>query len=433
MPYVLYPEFLLNLMRKHRPTIKAVALVDQEELFWREKIAEEICRYTPENSTRVFVFRNEKHLRENFPMLRRHARRYNVRVMSHDQFARDFGDHVYDFSIIGAIEARVLARYEWNKLSKWICFSTDREDVSNHEDIINGVINDSRILPNVSTNDEAQLSEEEDRLAEAVFRGSLTSYKHKPIEMSAYIHINDYDEHEEEHAYYVEMMEKMISIIEEHRSGKAKPTTILELGAGTGLFTKRLMRLSDVQITALEIDWACFHNLEHTTKRMLLGNGAARAKINCLNKDSRTFDPGGPDQKFQYIVSSFADHHIKPYDKAKYFENVKRNLEKGALFVVGDEFLPNNDRNDNEARCKALEAYHGHIISLAKDRGQDKLAGLEEEALQSGIDEIGDFKLSCNEYEQLVAKAGFDFEKELIGPSDPTEIGGVYVYRMWQR
>jgi hypothetical protein len=47
----------------------------------------------------------------------------------------------------------------------------------------------------------------------------------------------------------------------------------------------------------------------------------------------------------------------------------------------------------------------------------------------SGIERKGDFKLPCSIYESMLRKAGFTFEKYLIGPADRQDIGGIYVYR----
>jgi hypothetical protein len=424
LPYVLYPEYLLRLMKAKRPTLKAIALVGHEETFWREKVADEIRLNTTPTSTRVFVFRTPEHLREHVSILRQHARCYNVRAMAYDQLVRDFGSHVYDFSLLGEIDARLLARYEQVDLSKWIRFSTDAKEISAHEDEINRMIVESVEVDKPVQASDTELSEIDDRLIDLVFAQGKSTYQRMPVEMSAYINLNEYDLHEEQHAYYVEMMDRMIAICEAARANGARPTTILEMGAGTGLFTKRLMALEDVDIVAVEIDWACYLRLAHLGKH-------AKAKLTCRQADSRSYDPGGPSKRFAFVMSSFADHHIKPYDKARYFANVKRNMEPGALFIVGDEFLPPHDERDVEARREALRTYHGHIIGIAQSKGQAELAALETEAMNSGLSEIGDFKLTCKEYESKIKAAGFTVEsKVLIGPTDTPDVGGVYVYTM---
>ncbi|MFM6405190.1 MAG: class I SAM-dependent methyltransferase, partial [Microcystis sp.] len=151
-------------------------------------------------------------------------------------------------------------------------------------------------------------------------------------------------------------------------------------------------------------------------------------KVKTLNKDSRTYNPEG---EFDYIFSSFADHHIKTADKAKYFDNIKQNLKPNGLMIVGDEFLRKHDPNDRDDRDSALKDYHSHIIDIAKGQGEMILAELERQALQSGLEEKGDFKVSCEQYEKLLKQAKFKFKKEKIGPENIDNIGGVYVYTAW--
>jgi len=160
--------------------------------------------------------------------------------------------------------------------------------------------------------------------------------------------------------------------------------------------------------------------------------------------------------RWQYIFSAFADHHIKPEDKPLYFENVKRNLLPDGRLVVGDEFLPPHDPNDRNAWEGALKTYHGHIIEIAERQAEQELAKLEEAtlevaredieamarsyrelvkleqaALESGLAQQGDFKVSCEQYEEYLKASGFEFSKEKVGPKDRDDMGGVYVYIAW--
>ena len=149
------------------------------------------------------------------------------------------------------------------------------------------------------------------------------------------------------------------------------------------------------------------------------------------NRDSRKYDPEG---RFQFIFSSFADHHIFFADKKRYLKNVERNLENDGLVIVGDEFLPEHDEKDAMARTKALELYHQHIITKALENVFKTLAELEERALQSGLSGWGDCKISCSQYECLVDDVGFDvIHKHKVGPAYPENIGGVYVYAFKKR
>jgi hypothetical protein len=149
-----------------------------------------------------------------------------------------------------------------------------------------------------------------------------------------------------------------------------------------------------------------------------------------LNKDSRDTNPDGT---FDFVVSSFADHHIHALDKKTYFQNVKRNLRASAMFVVGDEFLPEYDIADEAARRQALNTYHDHIVQQAQAAGHVELVELEEQARRSGLASKGDYKLSLGHYGKLLQEAGLKVrERTKIGPLDPQfeGVGGIYVYEI---
>lgn len=419
LPYVLYPARLVSLLMQYKATVKALALIDVEERFWRDRAGMDILRNTDKNSTRIFVFQTRKQMRETIPTLFQHADCYNVRSISYDKLIKEWPDYVYDFSIIGDISARLLARYDsaaTDSVEKNIRFITSREEISRHEDIINSIIQKTKeVKGNIDT----------ESLIEETFRHSAqTILERKAIEMSAYISIPQYDQYEEQHAYYLEMMDRMLEIYNEKRIGLKAVQKVLEFGAGTGLFTKRLAKEQSTHVTAIEIDWACYLQLSHKMK-LMHSNFELSETVECFNEDSRSYDPPGT---FDFIFSSFADHHIKPYDKEHYFNNLCVNLEADGFAIIGDEFLPRYDKTSVEARRDALKQYHNHIIEIARDLNQPEMAELEEDALRSGLEEIGDFKLSCEEYEELLKNAGLSFEKERIGPKEDIGVGGVYVY-----
>jgi ubiquinone/menaquinone biosynthesis C-methylase UbiE len=237
-------------------------------------------------------------------------------------------------------------------------------------------------------------------------------------EMSNYINIAEYDKHEEKHAYFIDMMLEMISIFRENRVDDSTPCRILELGAGTGIFTKRLAKIRNIQLVAVELDQECFHVLQE--------NCQDYPSIELVNENSCTYYSK---KKFNYIFSSFSDHHIKSKDKHSYLQNIKRNLQPDGLFIVGDEFLPPHNPNDQAAWEAALCTYHNHIITIAQQQGETILADLEREALRSGLGQIGDFKISCCQYEDFLLTNGFTFICKKIGPLNQDDVGGVYVYQ----
>ena len=258
------------------------------------------------------------------------------------------------------------------------------------------------------------------------------------VEMSDYIPIDDYDSFEERHAYFVEMMAEMLAQFAAVRPrdgrGDLARGQVLELGAGTGHFTRRITAQPEVDCVAVEIDDVCFAKLS--------ANLGARPNVTLRREDSVAFRPEGATRQFHGVFSSFSDHHIRPADRGRYFENVKRCLAPGGAFIVGDEFLPDHDPADEAAWRDALTSYHSHIIDVSRDSAErltkegrpdeahahHKLIQLETEALQSGLGRIGDFKVSRREYEESLTAHGLAFGSTKIGPLGRDDLGGVYVY-----
>ncbi|NEO71341.1 methyltransferase domain-containing protein [Moorena sp. SIO3H5] len=421
VPAFQYPHYLISLQNKFNPIVKAIALVKVKEQFWQQSLGREILLTSNRNNIRVFVFASEEQLIEMLDTLQHHANRYRVYAMSRSRLSREFGPpYDQNFSIVDASNNKLLANYENIQGQEFICFTADQNIVDNYDKKLDEIISKAVFIPNINRN---LRDVEIERLRNRMFNPNhLTDYDTRTIEMSLYIDIEDYDKHEEKHAYYKEMMERMISIFREHNHHNSEPCQVLEFGAGTGIFTDRLASIEEIEkIVAVEIDWHCYKKLNSKFRRK-------EGKVKILHQDSRTYDPDGV---FDYIFSSFADHHIKIIDKEQYFENVKRNLKPNALMIVGDEFLPEHDSNDKSAREAALRNYHNHIIDLANQQQEFVLATLEQEALDSGLREIGDFKISCQQYEELLTNTGFEFKKEKIGPLDKSNVGGVYVYVAW--
>jgi SAM-dependent methyltransferase len=402
-------------------------------------MATEIARTADAESQRVFAFDNPDQLRDSFLRLTEHAAHYKVRAIRRERLSLH-QRYNRDFSIIEVAGSKVLAYYDEGGYSKVICFSADREEVERYESGLDRIWHDAKP---VAAHDDVQ------QVVERVFpRARGTGAMKKHVEMSEYINTELYDLHEEEHAYYPEMMAKMLAVFEAGRARERRPR-LLEFGAGTGIFTRRLAQLPNVEVFAVEFDIVCFNRMVHRfheakdlsrftredrddirRERFEFKNGN---EVVCINQDSCKFDPGGPEVRFDAVFSSFADHHITEDDKQMYLDNVRNNLSRGSPFIVGDEFLPPYDPRSEAQLQAALRTYHGHIIDIARKAGHQELVKLETDALNSGLERKGDFKVSCALYEEALREAEMRWDPPIkIGPLDaPADVGGIYVYRIW--
>ena len=443
VPLTLYPAHLVSLLDRFKEgiNVKAVAIVDSTERFWPQREGERILKASQNNSTRIFVFHEREHLKANLAWLAHHAGEYDVYVTSYKRLASLGPELLRDFSIVGGSAKPLLAYYaeapssrESSVPIKMIRFSIDPTEIADHEDAFSrmlrlsvrvcGGASGSAIPEGLLLNPEDE--ESVDKLTDSIFEQPSKSFQKKQVEMSSYIDLLEYDLHEEEHVFYCEMMDRMIDLSGLRKKPLGKRARVAEFGAGTGLFTKRLAELSETEIVAVELDWACYHllrlKMEAARKEMQQRN----SKFCPENRDCRTFNPDG---HFDCIFSSFADHHIFLTDKGRYFQNVKRNLLDDGLFIVGDEFLPEHDQRLPAEREAALKSYHHYVIEQAKAHSHTHLAALEKEALESGLKSIGDFKVSCQHYESLAKKSGLALvSKHKIGPLEDDQVGGVYVY-----
>jgi hypothetical protein len=461
VPAVLYPNYILHLQKKTEveTIVKAIAPIRlsehswQREYFWNERLNEEIRDSSHQDSYRIFVFSTELDLKRYFDTIFSHANKYNVYLMSMRKLETGFPQKFWkDFSIIEMKNSgKIMAEYEGEGTEKKICFIASENKIREHEKILD------KIKRTACKIDKGQSKDDElKRLVRQIFPRQFTSITMKSIEMSVYIDIEDYDRHEEKHAYFKEMMDGMIQTIIDFPEKIDRPLRILEVGAGTGIFTRRMLNqlmkssFSDIELVVVEVDYVCFMKLKHNLKVFLecdpninsddgsavysLNNG--KLTVTAINHDSCTYlkSPKSKDHMqgyFDCIASSFSDHHIRNESRRAYFENLKENLIKEGLFIVGDEFLREHDRESRSERNAALEVYHRHIIDKAEAEGHKELAKLEAAALKSGIDETGDFKTTCTNYERILEEARFKIDRsrsKKIGPKEIDDIGGVYVY-----
>lgn len=235
------------------------------------------------------------------------------------------------------------------------------------------------------------------------------------LEMSRYIDLELYHAVERTHPFYMEMVGEICREIESFCKAKNRNYKVLELGAGTGLFTHDLLKLSFLDVSALEIDKDCYEILKQYLNHH---------KCNLIHDDAITHSN---QNYYDIVVSTFAHDHIH-HDKSGLFtKNIKQNLKKGGIYIMGGEILPYY--SNSEERRESLYKYHCFIINKALREGHFEVGQIEISALKSGIDMIGDFKRHEAMFEEEVTSSGLKLiTKKKIGPLDIDDVGGVFVY-----
>jgi hypothetical protein len=238
------------------------------------------------------------------------------------------------------------------------------------------------------------------------------------IEMSRYIDLPTYHKIERGHPFYEEMLTEINFQIEEYHKesgGGERRFKALEIGAGTGLCSLELVKHQFLDLDCLDLDNECCNILKEYPES---------SNFNVINGDAITYCKP---HEYDLLVSTFAHDHIH-YDKRFAFaRNLFHNMKKGGRYVIGMEVLPYFSTEDD--RKKALFKYHNYIIELALRDDRVQLSELENNALKSGLDMVGDFKRHEAMLEEEMESSGFKIvSKKKLGPFNKDGVGGVYVY-----
>ncbi len=233
--------------------------------------------------------------------------------------------------------------------------------------------------------------------------------------VSAYLDLDEYNDHEEKHAYYLQMRSFIVDRIKQFQAESDRAIDVLENGAGTGLLTKHLLAIPGINLTLLEPD-------ERSRPVLRAQLGEQNSHINILEGGAEELDGS---TQWDLITSSFSHDHVK--DSAKLAASLFSALKVGGIYMAGVEIL--GDYSTDEGRIEALNKWHGFVIDDAKSKGEMELAKLENEALVSGIGGIADFKKDIKNFEKdfEVVEGFVQVLKVKIGPLVPGNIGGVYV------
>jgi predicted O-methyltransferase YrrM len=447
VPATQYPDYLIALQKLPQTRVKAIAIVDKIEHFWDNEIGDKILdSSTHVKIQRIFAFKNQDDFVRLKRIIKNHCNAYEVQLISTFNAPSNRED-IHDFSLIWSSAKNIidfnnhdeppvgtiLAYYREVNGSNEIEFSLDSVKVKNYWRWFKEVYK-TAIKPEIDSDGNPDL-----------IRAQKQVFGLDQKEMSHYIpEVEKYDKCEQLHPYFADMRKAMLQPLIEWKQESPK---ILESGAGTGILTGEILKIfselrNSGKLLAMEYDNEYFDYLSDKMKKY--------SDFVLIHKDAKNYDPFG---KFDLIFSSFADHHIvrNDEDAQKYYVNIKHNLFKDSIFIVGDEFLRDHDYNNSQDRILAIQDYHQHIIEQAKiDQQQlstnndlyDGLIQLETEAMNSGIRGVtdpsaptsGDFKVSIAHFRNRIEQAGLRIIKITpIGPKDEsvrTSVGGIYVIQV---
>ncbi len=138
---------------------------------------------------------------------------------------------------------------------------------------------------------------------------------------------------------------------------KNKNGKILDLGAGTGLFTKYVIkdypeahyRLIDIAEEMLDVAKQRFSEFENV-----------KFKVQDYRKDI------GEDS-YDVIISSLSIHHLSSEEKEKVYKNIYNALDKDGIFINADQV-----KGEDEESEKLVKGYHVEHIKNCTLSEEDK-------------------------------------------------------------
>ncbi len=172
------------------------------------------------------------------------------------------------------------------------------------------------------------------------------------------------------------------------------PVTILEPGCGTGIITKRIAKIKNVKIIAVDPDVNYFKAAKIKLSKYnyveLLQESALTLKIKPVN----------------LIVMRYVYHHIHDKEKRKFIQNMYDNLKTKGTIIILDEFIPSYS-NEEEWK-QSLINYHDKRSEIALKMDDKVTADCEQESKEIALKrEEEEFKVHLGILEEDLKTAGF--------------------------
>ncbi|MEC0227136.1 class I SAM-dependent methyltransferase [Paenibacillus alba] len=151
---------------------------------------------------------------------------------------------------------------------------------------------------------------------------------------------------------------------------------ILDLGAGTGLFSSYILEQNPAaKLTLIDLSQGMLD-----VAKLRFGNN--QPNITMFTGDYSTFESSEP---FDCIVSALSIHHLEDAAKQILFDHIYKLLKPGGLFVNADQvlgsspFLDQLYRSDWEAKIEATDLSYEALQAAYERTKLDKMAPLDQQ------------------------------------------------------
>ncbi len=232
--------------------------------------------------------------------------------------------------------------------------------------------------------------------------GRQPSVAKKRANFSDTFNLEDYD------AYMVQRpLEQriMVEYIKE-KLKKKKSILIVELGAGTGRFTKLYVGLPCTKTILVEPDSKCREQLRMQFNVGILDEAAEEFSLK---------------SKADVIVMATAFHHVPFTEKLRALQNIRNALKKDGWFLCGDNFLA--EYKTMTERTVVLRKSMKKWLKDAAHDPKDLAMAKHMNNIVFRSDHGGEYFMCTGAFEALATKAGLSIEgKSNCSNTDPLDM-----------
>ena len=171
---------------------------------------------------------------------------------------------------------------------------------------------------------------------------------------------------------------------------ESKAPHILDLGAGTGLFSSLVSaQHPDASFTLIDLSEGM---LDIAKERF----GADNPNFNYIVADYSRFDYA---DSYDCIISSLSIHHLEEHEKYELYHRIFKLLKPGGVFVNADQvlgsspFLENLYRSDWESKIEATDLSREALQAAYERTKLDKMATLDHQL--NWLREAGFVDVNC--------------------------------------
>lgn len=174
-----------------------------------------------------------------------------------------------------------------------------------------------------------------------------------------------------------------------------KNLKVIEFGAGTGRFTKQLLRVfPKLDLVLVEPDKNCCLKLNKLKKQY--------KQIKIVQSTAESYKSK---TKYDIIIMATAFHHVPFENKLKFLKSVKNLLKKDGIYLCGDNYIPEYSTM-KEREQVLMKCMNKWIREAKKDKDKKELKMAQDmKRIVLRKDYGGEYFLCPSKFESYIKKA----------------------------